>query len=149
MTECVTPYEEMKLNSKGNKLERAVHGRKQSLTVTAHQFATLEYDKNLGILWPLKLLKPEEYKKKRLVLLCVKHSTKHNNTNQKPDIGMHIINGQKIRGVMRSEEFGCPPGCYRLSQKSGSTTTMEGTLADTGDDLENDAETMFEAAQKR
>ena len=131
MDTCVKPYEQMKLHSKGKKVKEAVHGRgrKQGVTVTAHQYASLDYEKNLGILWPVK-----ELAAGKVVL-------------KKKDLTLHMINGQTIRGLLRGEEFGCPAGCHRLTQKSGSSTSMGGAVGDTADDLENETEDLFRHCQ--
>ena len=68
---------------------------------------------------------------------------------KKGEVQSHMIAGQKVRGVVRSDEHGCPPGCWKINQKAGQTTTMGGVLASSENDIENETQDLFANVQKR
>ena len=130
MTECVDPYENKKVQSGGKRAVGAIN-RKVGTKVIAKTFSSMEYNKNCGILWPLKLYEARWGKAK------------------KKDVGLHDINGAKVRGVTMDEEHGCPTGCLRMSQKSGTMASKESEMANSTDDIEDEAKDVFDKMQKR
>ena len=56
METCHSPYIEKHQREKGKRSKPAVHGRTAAVEVAAHNFTTLEYNKSVGVLWPMKMV---------------------------------------------------------------------------------------------
>lgn len=133
LQEVVQPYEKSKNDSHGKKLYGL--SSKVAVTVTANTYSNLEYKKLHGILWPVSVY----------IALEVEGGKAPN----KKLIQTHVIDGKKIRGVLRDPKFGCPLGCYELASSFGTGVEKSSVLGNSAEDLENGTEEIFQAAQKR
>ena len=130
---CVIPYEEKKNASNGKRVQSSPVA-KTSTQVTASAYAGLKYEKQLGVLWPVAIYKLPEHEGK---------------IPPRRAIQTHVINGQKVRGVLRDPKLGCPLGCYSITGLAMTGAEKSSTVADSKDDIDNETEEMFERAQKR
>jgi hypothetical protein len=133
MNACVIPYEEQKNKTNGKRAQGSPD-LKTSTQVTASAYTGLKYEKQLGVLWPVAIYKLPEYEGK---------------VPPKRAIQTHVINGQKVRGVLRDPKLGCPLGCCSITGLAMTGAEKSSIVADSKDDLDNETEEMFERAKKR
>ena len=126
MANCVHPYEEQKKSTR----RRVKKAKQEVVNVSADTYSSFDYEKMCGILWPVKL-----------------HDAKFGKAGKK-GISTHVIDGKKIRGIVKSEALGNPEGTYKIGSKSGSSITMS-TKRSSQDDMEDETEQLFEKGQKR
>ena len=127
MEKCVKPYEDKKNETNGKRLPISNSSKTETRT-TASTYSKLEYKNVIGVLWPMPVYK--ELMKK---------------DPPKRQIQTHLINDQRVRGVLREPKHGCPPGCYEVTSLSGSSAEKTGVLAENNEEVDK----AYEQACKR
>ena len=97
MEKCVKPYEDKKNETNRKRLPISNSSKTETRT-TASTYSKLEYKNVIGVMWPMPVYK--ELMKK---------------DPPKRQIQTHLINDQRVRGVLREPKHGCPPGCYEVT----------------------------------
>ena len=130
MQEVVKPYEERKNGSGGKRVYQS--GKKTAISTTATQYSALEYKNTVGILWPV----------------AIYNASVDTGPPSRRLIQTHIINGQRVRGILRDRSHGIPPGCFEVYGLSGTSAEKSSVLANDGE-FDDGAAQLFEQAQKR
>lgn len=121
MEQVVKPYEERKNGSGGKRVYQS--GKKTAMSTTAKQYCALEYKNTVGILWPI----------------AIYNASVDTGPPSRRLIQTHIINGQRVRGILRDPTHGCPPGCFEVYGVSGTSAEKSSVLANDGE-LDDDGE---------
>ena len=130
MKECVEPYEEAK--RKGIKrVGQKGRARKVNQQLENSHIGAFEYAKVVGVLWPVQ-----------------KYTEKWGTPKSKKSIGVHVINGQMVRGIVMNSSHGNLDGTY-LMKTSSTAQVSSSTKRDRADDLKNETEDLFEKSLER
>ena len=126
----VAEYERLKVESCGKRLFTGKPRAHQGISAEARE--TMQYKKQIGWLWPVQLFK-----------------SKFGKLPGRSRIQTHMINGQRVRGVLLDGSHGCPPGVIEVSKISDSSLVRKGDIADTDTHDPEELEASWARLQKR